>query len=114
MRPVAILVVVAGLARAACVAVPSDKILARDLSSAIPLFQALDPEAIIGFSPFPGTKRVLSSRDLLLAARSYGLAFPAGEQAPSLCVERIVRSLSIEEVRAALVSALDTPGARLD
>jgi flagella basal body P-ring formation protein FlgA len=114
MRPVAILVVVAGLARAACVAVPSDKILARDLSAAIPLFQALDPEAIIGFSPFPGTKRVLSSRDLLLGARRYGLAFPAGEQATSLCVERIVGSLSMEEVRAALLSALDTPGVRLD
>ena len=50
------------------------------------------PNAIIGFSPFPGTKRVLSSRDVVLVARRYGLAFPAGEQAPSLCVERIVRS----------------------
>jgi flagella basal body P-ring formation protein FlgA len=112
MRTVAILMIFASWARAACVAVPSDKILARDLSAAVPLFQALDPEATIGFSPFPGIERVLSSRDLLLAARRYGLAFPSGEPAPSVCIERIVRALSIEEVRAALLSALDTPGAR--
>jgi flagella basal body P-ring formation protein FlgA len=114
MRTIAILVIVAAWAHAACIAVPSDKILARDLSAAIPLFQALDPETIIGFSPFPGTERVLSSRELLLAARRYGLAFPAGEPAPSVCVERIVHPLSIEEVRAALLSALDTPGGRLE
>ena len=114
MKTAAILVIVAGWATAACIAVPSDKILARDLSAAIPLFQALDPEAIIGFSPFPGTERVLSSRELLLTARRYGLAFPAGEPAPSVCVQRIVHSLSIEELRAALLSALDNPEARLE
>jgi len=114
MRTAAILVIVAGSARAACIAVPSDKILARDLSAAVPLFQTLAPETIMGFSPFPGTERILSSGDLLLAARRYGLAFPAGEPALSVCVERIVRPLSIEEVRAALLSALDTPGGRLE
>ncbi len=113
MRTVAIFAVAAGLARAACVAVPSSKILARDLSMAIPLFQALDPDAIIGFAPFPGTVRVLSSRDIFLTARRYGLAFPGGDAAPSLCVERAVRHLSIEEVRAALLAALDIAGVRL-
>jgi flagella basal body P-ring formation protein FlgA len=114
MRTFAIFAVVAGLARAACVAVPSSKILARDLSTAIPLFQAIDPGAIIGFAPFPGTVRVLSSRDIFLTARRYGLAFPAGEEAPSLCVERMVRQLSMEEVRAALLSALGIAGVRLE
>src|SRR5579862_4138361 len=114
MRTIAVFAVMAGLARAACVAVPSSKILARDLSNAIPLFQALDPGAIIGLAPLPGTVRVLSSRDIFLTARRYGLAFPGGETAPSLCVERMVRRLSIEEVRAALLSALDIVGARLE
>jgi flagella basal body P-ring formation protein FlgA len=112
MRTPAILVVVAACARAACVAVPSDKILARDLLDVVPLFQALDPQAVIGFSPFPGTDRVLSSRDLLLTASRYGLAFSAGELVPSVCVQRIVRSLSIEEVRDALLSAMDQSGAQ--
>jgi flagella basal body P-ring formation protein FlgA len=114
MRTVAILVVVAGLARAACVAVPSGNILVRDISTAIPLFQALDPDTVIGFAPFPGTIRVLSARDVLLIGRRYGLAPPPGEAAGSVCVERIVRYLSMEEVKAALLSALDIADVRLE
>jgi flagella basal body P-ring formation protein FlgA len=114
MRTVAILVVVAGLARAACVAVPSGNILVRDISTAIPLFQALDPDTVIGFAPFPGTIRVLSARDVLLIGRRYGLAPRPGEAAGSVCVERIVRYLSMEEVKAALLSALDIADVRLE
>ena len=114
MRTVAIFAAVAGLARAACVAVPSSRILARDLSPTISLFQALDPDAMLGFAPFPGTVRVLSSRDVELAGRRYGLAFPPGEMAPSVCIERVVRRLSIEEVRAALLSAGDSAGLQLE
>jgi flagella basal body P-ring formation protein FlgA len=114
MRTLAIFAVVAGLSRAACVAVPSSKILARDLATAIPLFQALDPGVVIAFAPFPGTVRILSSRDIFLTARRYRLAFAGGEAAPSLCVERVVRHLSIEEVTAALLSALDIARVRLE
>jgi flagella basal body P-ring formation protein FlgA len=94
--------------------VPSGNILARDLSTAIPRFLALDPDTIIGFAPFPGSVRVLSSRDVVVTARHYGLSFPPGETAPSVCVERMVRHLSPEEVRAALLSALNLPGATLE
>jgi flagella basal body P-ring formation protein FlgA len=114
MRILALFAVVAGLANAACIAVPSSRISARDLSTAVPLFQALDPETMIGFAPFPGTVQVLSSRDVVLTGRRYGLAFPPGEMAPSVCVERIVRHLSIEEVREALLSALDIEGVQLE
>jgi flagella basal body P-ring formation protein FlgA len=109
MKTGAILVMVAGCAHAACIGVPSGQILVRDLAASVDLFQALDPEAVIGYSPFPGTQRVLSSQDLLLVARRYGLAFPPGDPIPSVCIERIVRSLSMEEVRAALLAALDIP-----
>jgi flagella basal body P-ring formation protein FlgA len=121
MRTVAIFVLfamsalamVAGLACAACIAVPSGNILARDLSEAIPSFGTLDPDVVVGFAPFPGTVRVLSSHDVLLLGRHYGLAFP-GEPAPSVCVERMVRHLSPGEVKAALVSALDLADASLE
>ena len=114
MRAAAIFVILAGSVRATCLAVASDRILARDLSTAIPFFQALDPEAIIGFSPFPGTVRLLSPRDLQLAARSYGLTFPITEPSPSVCVERIVRSLSVEDLREAMLAALETRQGRLE
>jgi flagellar basal body P-ring formation protein FlgA len=92
---------------AACIAVPADKILVRDLATAIPVFGAADPDNVIGFSPFPGTTRVLSSREILLAARRYGLEFSPGEPVPSVCVERVVQPLSIQELRTALRSALE-------
>jgi flagella basal body P-ring formation protein FlgA len=95
------------VAHAACIAVGTDKILVRDLAAAIPLFGAADQDSVIGFSPFPGTTRVLSSRDVLVAARRYGLGFSAGESVPSLCVERVVQPLSIHDLNAALWSALD-------
>jgi flagella basal body P-ring formation protein FlgA len=108
MKTLAILVVVTGCMHAACVAVPSDKILARDLAAAVPLFQALDPESVIGYAPLPGTERVLSSRDLFLAARLSGLSFSAGDLPASLCIERLVRPLSLDAVREALLSAFDS------
>jgi flagella basal body P-ring formation protein FlgA len=114
MRTVAIFAAVAGLAPAACIGVPSSNILARDLATTVPLLRALDPGTIISFAPFPGTVRVLSSHDVVLTARRYGLAFPAGETAPTVCVERIVRALSPEEVRAALLLALDAADVRLE
>jgi flagella basal body P-ring formation protein FlgA len=91
------------------VGVPSDKILARDLAASTTLFQSLDPDAVIGYSPFPGIQRVLSGRDLLVVARHYGLTIPVGQAVPSLCIERVVRPLSMEEVRGALLTALDSP-----
>ena len=114
MRMVAIFAIVAGLAEATCITVPSSDILARDLSTPIPLLRTLAPDTIIGFAPFPGTVRVLSSRDVVFIARRHGLTFPPGETAPSVCVERIVRRLSPEEVKTALLSALDVAGVRLE
>jgi flagella basal body P-ring formation protein FlgA len=94
-------------AHAACLAVSTDKILVRDLATAISLFRDADQDSVIGFSPFPGTTRVLSSRDVLLAARRFGLEFSPSEAVPSLCVERVVAPLSIHDLRTALWSALD-------
>jgi len=104
----------AAVARGACLAIPSNKIRARDLASARPAFQALDPDAFIAFAPFPGTERVLSPHDLALIARRYGLILPSPDPIPGLCVERLVHPLAREDVTAALRSALDNPQARLE
>lgn len=120
MRILAILVVIAGMAgepglsRAACLTVPSSQILARDLAPTIPAFRALDPETLIGFAPFAGTVRVLSSHDVVLIGHRFGLVFPPGEAAPSACVERMVHHLSEPEMMTALRAALDMEGATLE
>jgi len=114
MRIAILLATIGSLARAGCVPVPGSKIVARDIAGAVPLFAQLDPETIIGFAPFPGTQRVLSSRDLFLIAAHSGLAFPTGAPAPSLCVQRAVRMLSAEEVKPFLLSALGVPDVQLE
>lgn len=104
----------ASLASAVCVPVPTDKIVARDIAGTVPLFEQLAPETPIGFTPFPGTQRVLSSRELFLIASNHGLMFPPGAPAPSLCVQRAVRPLSVEDVRFALWSTLGVADAEME
>jgi flagella basal body P-ring formation protein FlgA len=114
MRIAIILAVATNLARAACLSVPSPKIVARDIARAVPLFEELDPETPIGFAPFPGTQRVLSSREIFLIAAGHGLFFPAGAPAPSLCVQRAVRLVTAEEMRPVLLSALGVPDVQME
>jgi len=114
MRIAIILAAVPGLVHAACLSVPSSKILAGDIAGAVPLFAQVAPETPIGFAPLPGVQRVLSSRDLFLIAAANGLKFPAGEVAPSLCVQRAVRPLAIAEVRPVLLSALGVPDVAME
>ena len=106
MRSAAFVFLVIYTARSACIAVPGDRIRAQDLSRAVPLFQSAPPEEVIGFAPFPGVTRVLTSREMLLAARRFGLQTTSGEAMPSVCIERVVHPLSPEEVRNALLAAL--------
>ena len=113
MRTAAVFLL-AGLARAACIPIPSARILARDLAPSVPLFARLNPEEVLGFAPFPGTVRTMSSRDVLFTARNHGLDFPPDVSAPSICVERVVHHLSEEQVREALLTALDRPNVRLE
>lgn len=102
------------LAQAACISVPSANIVAGDLSTTVPLFGQLDPKTPVGLTPHPGIQRVLSSREVFGIATRYGLSFPAGEAAPSLCVQRKGRPLSAEELRPVLLSALKIPDVQLD
>lgn len=114
MRTIGLFLWFIGLGRSACIAVPSSQILAKDISKSIPLFQSLDPNDVIGFSPFPGTVRVLTSRDIVLAARQYGLAFPPGDLAPSVCIERAVQPLSANQIKTALVESLNDPNVQIE
>ena len=102
------------LTGAECLKVPSNKILAGNLASVVPLFASVAGDVIIGAAPFPGTVRLLSSRDVYLAARQNGIAFSPGTTAPSVCVERALHPVAADDVRAALLAALDDPAPRID
>ncbi len=111
MRLILILTYLAAALSGACVQVSSDKILVRDVLAAAPSLQGLDPETAVGFTPLPGTQRVIFGRELTLIARRQGLTI---SDAPDVCVERELRSISADEMQSALTAALGIPDAQLE
>ena len=114
MRSIAVLILVTLVAHAACISVPSDRIVVRDLADAVTLFQGLDPETPIGFAPMPGTQRVLAGRELVLIAQRHGVIVSAGSVIPDVCVQREAHVISRVEMKAALLAALGMEDATLE
>jgi len=113
MRTIVIASIFAAVAQAGCVAVSSDRILARDLRDALPFLQGLDPATAIAFAPRPGVQRVLSARELSLIAQKNGLDL-SGNIMSSICVERAARPILPEDMRAALLSAISATDVELE
>jgi flagella basal body P-ring formation protein FlgA len=95
-----------------CVPVSTDRIRAGDLAYAQPLFSSLDPDLPLGFTPLPGTRRVLSGREISVLANRYGLE--SNEAMASICVERASAPVSAGELKAVLEAALGIYGAHLE
>src|SRR5258708_4165777 len=114
MRSISVLILVTLAAHAACISVPSDRIVVRDLAKAVALFQGLDPETQVGFAPMPGTQRVLAGRELVLIAQRHGVIVSAGSVIPDVCVQREAHVISRVEMKAALLAALGIEDATLE
>ena len=114
MRTIVILILAALAARAACISVPSDRILARHLAGAVALFQGLDPETPVGFAPMPGTQRILSGHELVLLAQRHGVLVIPGAVIPDVCVQREAQVILRDEMKAALLAALAIADANLE
>ena len=59
---------------ATCQTVTGERIYASDLSWAIPAFSILPRDTIIGYSPAPGSRRVLQFPELKRLGMRYGVA----------------------------------------
>jgi flagella basal body P-ring formation protein FlgA len=103
--------VVAAALGAACLEIPGERILARDLAGAVPGFSALPPELPVGFAPAPGARRILTRQGLERLASQHGLAITS---AAEICLERPMESLTQERVLGALRTALDLKDAQLE
>ncbi len=114
MRVTLTLIAFASLARAGCIEVSTSRIVARDLFEAVPLFRALEPDAVIGFAPMPGLQRILSAQELLGFARHQDLAPDSGTVLPSVCVVRLARPISSADLKAALIASLGVANATID
>lgn len=104
MRTLVLAIILVRIAGADCISVCCSRITARDLAGAIPQFQTLDPSTPVAFSPFPGTRRLISARELRAVAQHNGLA--AAESYPSVCVERAVAAIDPDALTQSLKEAL--------
>jgi flagella basal body P-ring formation protein FlgA len=88
-----------------CIEVAGDRIRAGDIAASVPEFSTFPSDTEIGISPFPGAVRHLRAVEL-----SRVLGSPvAGE----VCVVRRTRTLSVDEIAAAMRSSIPDPNVRL-
>jgi len=91
-----------------CIVVVGDRILLRHLSGHLPEAAVADPDRPIAFAPRPGVRRTLLFREWAGGARQ---PFPG--EPDEICVEREARTLTREDLSAALVTAFEGAGRSL-
>lgn len=107
------LLLVARFAPAAsgCIAIETERIVARDLAQAVPSFSAVPPDTQIGYAPVPGVRRFFHQPELQRLAARYNVVLPPDTE---ICIERILEPLRPEVVIEAMRKALGAPEARID
>lgn len=101
-------------ASAGCISVPGDRILARDLAAASPLFSSVEPSLSVGYSPIPGTRRTLSAREIIAFTKRYGVEGHSSDPVASICIERAISPISLESMESALRTALGLSEAHIE
>jgi flagella basal body P-ring formation protein FlgA len=109
LRTAFILLVALEIARAQCLPVSSERILAGDMARAVPVFAGLAPDLALGYAPGFGARRTYGAAELARLARRYGLLVEPGVE---VCFVRPMETLSGERVAAALRAAM--PEARIE
>ncbi len=95
----------------ACHAIDADRIYARDLAAAVPLFASISPDIEIGFAPAPGGQRVFSRAELRRIAQAHHIA---GDIAGDVCFRWRVAVLSRESILAAMNESLKGRSGRIE
>lgn len=95
----------------ACHPVDGDKILGSDLAAALPAFAAIPPDAVAGYSPQPGMRRIFEAGDLARLAATYHLPAPG---AISLCLERAAAPPDPGHMQEVMMQTVGDPSAHLE
>jgi flagella basal body P-ring formation protein FlgA len=98
----------AALAALSCITVAGPHILGRDLARAG--VHGVPSDAIAGFAPAPGARRVFSQADLASLARKHGLTNVGGD----VCFEREMKPLGESRIVDSMRQALASPEAGID
>jgi len=92
--------------------IANDRILGEDLAKALPGFLNKMPgDAVVGYSPVPGARRVFKSAELQRIGAPYGVTVTPDAEA---CFEWTMQPLTQDIVRAAIRDSLQSPDARID
>src|SRR5580698_5013306 len=95
-----------------CEMIANDRIVGEDLAKALPIFLNKIPgDAVIGYSPMPGTRRDFTSAELQRIGAPYGVAVAQDAKA---CFEWSLQPLTNDVVRAAIRDTLQSPDVRVD
>lgn len=89
---------------AACVESRGDRILARDLVSAVPEFAAVPGDAALGLTPRPGVERIIRPQELRSFASRWSVTIPVTEP---VCVTGRLRTVDVPQAESALRKAYD-------
>jgi hypothetical protein len=100
-------VLIAGCALA-CQSVDGDRVLAKDLAAARPVFAALDPSLEVGLAPLAGAVRIMRTAELSGLARKHGLAVTG--PIADVCFERVTEPLTAGRLLPVLEKALGETG----
>lgn len=99
---------------ATCREVHGDRITAADLAALLPVFAALPPETIFGYSPQPGSYRNVEPAELTRFAAAHGIQFHGIE---TVCFEPALSELEpmvIEESIRASLNAMSIENAEIE
>jgi flagella basal body P-ring formation protein FlgA len=94
-----------------CEFVSGDQISGSDLAKALPMFSAMPRDAVIGYSPAPGARRIFQPPELNRIGAQYGIPVPADSRA---CFEWKLQPITEDAVRAAIQASLQAPEARVE
>jgi flagella basal body P-ring formation protein FlgA len=94
-----------------CELVSGDQIFGADLARALPVFSAMPRDAVIGYSPVPGARRILQFAELKRIGIQYAIPVPADARA---CFEWKVQPITEDAVRAAIRESVKAPEARVE
>ncbi len=94
-----------------CEIVTGEQILGADLARALPVFAGLPKDAVIGYSPAPGTRRVLHLPELQRIGAQHSIAVPDDSEA---CFQWKMQSITDDAIRAAIRESLNSPEARIE
>jgi flagella basal body P-ring formation protein FlgA len=95
-----------------CDMIANDRISGEDLAKAVPSFLNKMPgDAIIGYSPAPGARRVFKTAELQRLGAPYGVSVAPDAEA---CFEWKLQPLNNDVIRAAILESMQLPDARID